>query len=287
MMGYFLNGSFTCTKWLRFLGCMVSLCFICSCKLSVKKGDHPALTEPIVGRARQLVGYDPVKAVTYFETAFPVVSDPGPGDLFQKYYFLSSCYLWYIKDYSKALQYTDTLIGIIEPYADDKDYNLCYARACICKGDVLFKQKHFNEAYSYFYKGKMSAKEGDDQCAYHKFQYDFQNRLADVSYGQERYLESANWHKRAIVLLGECAVDTAYRYSEQGVLDNIALAYGHAGWHDSALVYYHKALDVIATIPHNTWREKRSIDEARGVVYGNQGTTYYDMGKVETGRAKV
>jgi len=282
----FFNGLFTGSNWSRTFFCFIALWLISACKLSVKKPDHPDLTKPIITRAGELVGYDPIKAVVYFQTAFPIVREPGPGDLFQKYFFLNKCYLWYIKDYPKALCYADTLISVMEPYADDREYNLMYATANVCKGDVLFKQKRFNEAYSYFYKGKMSAKEGDDRCAYNKFQYDFQNKLADVSYGQERYLEAAAWHKRAIALLDECAGDTVYRYSEQGVLDNIALAYSHAGLTDSALVYYGKALDMIAAMPQKTLRQKRDVDAARGVVYGNQGSTYYDQGKVELAEQK-
>lgn len=179
--------------------------------------------------------------------------------------------------------YADSILSVLQPYAQDKTYNLFYAEAYLDMGDILFKQKRYNEAYYSFYKGKASILPSDNPCDNPLFLFGFQTRLANISYGQGRYLESAAWHKKAIAALQLCHTDTNQVFMVQGALDNIALSYTQAGVLDTAMLYYDKALELLRSVTTQKYkRQQPEFEMARGVILGNQGTIYFKKDSIQT-----
>jgi len=253
---------------------------LCSCNFfAVKNTDHPDQLNAIIARVDELCKTDLSGSIAYFDTEFSKIPKPGVGDLYSKYSFKQSFYFTQ-GNYPKALLFADSALNILQPHSAEKEYNVLYAEAHLDKGDVLFKLKRFNEAYLEFYEGKTSILPSENECDHPLFFFNFNKRLADISYGMGRFLDAAAWHKRSISALQNCGHIVDQVGNLQGSLDNIALSYSNAGKLDSAMYYYKQALELLNAARPKDSIEKKNIDEARGVVLGNQGTVYFKQGKL-------
>jgi signal transduction histidine kinase len=106
-----------------------------------------------------------------------------------------------------------------------------------------------------------------------------------VNYRQAKYAEAVVWYKESVEKLYQCDKGFKLFAATQGMLDNVALCYTRLKMGDSALLYYHKALDFIA---HNEKRypgDQQFIAMARGIIYGNEGDAWLLKG--DTVRAEA
>lgn len=258
---------------------LLTALFFFSCKSSATRNpDHPDLLNPVFLIADSLKVHSLSKVLAYLDAAFKKIPDAGPGDLYHKYDFIQRYYKEQKRDYAKALLYTDSMLNVLQPFANQQGYNLLFAEAHLQKGDVLFKQKQFNTAYLEYFTGKKSLLPAGNGCDNSQFMFDYYTRLGNISYGKSRFLEAAAWHKNAVAALQTCNKTADQFYVLQGVLDNVALSYSFAGKLDSALYYYDSALQLLNTQRPKTNRERQRIEIARGVILGNQGTVYFNQG---------
>ncbi len=193
-------------------------------------------------------------------------------------YHLKSSYFYETGDYPKAMLYTDSILMIIQNSGLQNRLAEFYGRAHFMKGDILMKWNDLNSAFQYFYEGKKNIELTHDTCKY----IDYASRLGTVCYKQANYLDAAHYFKEVFDDLNGCN-DNAYRKfnKQQANLDNVALCYDKHGMADSAIYYYRYALDYIAKHENEFQNEKKSIEIASGVIYGNLATTYYRTGKLD------
>jgi signal transduction histidine kinase len=209
------------------------------------------------------------------------VSAADPLDLYQHYVSKFGYNLNVAYQYDLAMSYADSMLLLLRPYATHTAYNLQYAEAHLYKGDVLFRLKRYNEACFYFYQGQKSILPTVDSCTFFTFLAHFNGKLANVSYQQGRFPESADFNKKSFNYLRLCGNGFEHFYSLQALLDNIALCYNETGLPDSSLYYYQQALQLIDSSGPTYLPEHRvAIDVAKGVIYGNQGTSYLKKGEL-------
>jgi signal transduction histidine kinase len=264
-------------------GLLVGLLAISSCGGPARTpADHPEQVAALIVRAGTIEAGNPRAAVAFLRSAFAAMPKPGPGDRYQEFDFLNNYAQFYTHDYVAGMRYADSMIAAVQPYRDELKYHYLYAEGYLREGDALFNQERFYEAFRCFYQGKIVVS-ADDSSREALFVFaDLNARLANVSYGQGRYRQSAAFNKLALGYLQRLP-DGRHSYQEQGVVDNMALSYSKAGMPDSALYYYAAALKLIdKDSPSYAQLENAAI--ARAVIYGNEGSAYLQRG--DTARAE-
>ena len=256
-----------------------------SCKFyAAKNADHPIVIKKITAQTERLLKISPKKAIAYLDTSFKKIPNPGPGDYQAKYDLLRQYYFDYSNNSAMALLYTDSILYTLQPYTAEKPYNILYAETQLNRGDILFKEKRFEEAYLEYYQAKSSLKPTGNDCDYQLFMFDFYNRLANISFGKSRFLESNSWHKKAVAVMLACGSDP--NQSLPGSYNNIALNYNYIGKLDSSLYYYDKALQTLAMEPVRDSSQKQNNEITRGVIAGNEGSVYFLQGKLALAEQK-
>jgi len=185
-------------------------------------------------------------------------------------------YLFFINDTAKANFYADSMIAFAEANNPDR-YPTQYAYAFYSKGDVLFREKKFSEAYTYYYRARSIAKANFNSCALGEYTY----RTAMILYKQTRYKEAIETFKKGFAETSTCLMDFGKYFRLQEELNNIALSYYKVGNYDSALLYYDKALKFIDINKDKFDFRQKWHEIAQGVIYGNQGQILKEQGKYD------
>jgi len=193
--------------------------------------------------------------------------------------FLCGYYHIGLKDEDRAMAYADTMLMLVKSVADSTSHKKEEALANISKGDILFAQKKYNDAYFYYYLGKVAAKKSLDACTYSEYSY----RLAMVMYKTNNYQNAATFFKQGFVEAASCDDDFRNFYRRQELLNNTALSYARNGDVDSAAHYYDETLKFINDREKSYPDQKNYFNTARGVIYGNIGQLYTksDFAKAE------
>jgi len=206
----------------------------------------------------------------FLSVLFNKYPNADPNTRFKYYGYCCAYYYTFGISNKIAMQYADSMLLLVHNHPELKDYENKDALANISKGDILFAIKEYNAAYQYYYLGKVAAEKSLDPCTYSEYSY----RLGMVMYRKTSYGEAAIYFKKAFEESGSCKEDFGLFYRRQELVNNTALSYKKSGQNDSAITWYNKALDFIAS------REKLYPDRqaqfaiARGVVYGNIGQVY-------------
>ena len=212
-------------------------------------------------------------AIPYVDSVYNnFEGEPGIGDMAQKYDFKSKFYLYYIRNYAKAMQYADSSLFLLKPHYNSKRYNLNYSLAYLRKGDILYQQKYYSSAYQWYYEGK-NLMRAQDSCSYNKYMTNFNSSLAMVSYDQAKYKQAIKfWHET----LNKMTCDNSFDgfYHKQGVYDDIGLCYRNLHRPDNAIVYFDKAIAFIKSKETAYPNKHTFLQIALGLVYGNKGDAY-------------
>lgn len=169
-----------------------------------------------------------------------------------------------------VLLYADSMLWILHNNPGIKDYDKKDALANISKGDALYDLKEYNQAYQFYYQGKVAAEKSLDPCTYSEFSY----RLGMAMYKQSNFTDAAVHFQKGFDESGACPERFGVFYRRQELLNNTALSYKKSGSNDSALMYYNKALAFINSHENKYPDKPLMFDVARGVVYGNMGQLY-------------
>jgi signal transduction histidine kinase len=102
---------------------------------------------------------------------------------------------------------------------------------------------------------------------------DYNYRMGMIMYKQEHYLLAANYFKISSQQTNTCDWSLRSFYRRQELLNNTGLSYSKINRPDSAMFYYKKAVDYINTYGKQ-FGAKNLLDEALGVVYGNEANIY-------------
>jgi signal transduction histidine kinase len=189
----------------------------------------------------------------------------------------SMIYREFLNNNAKAELYADSAWYLAGTDEAREKYPAQYELAGYAKGDALFKEGRYSEAYTYYYQARLLPESHLSACTNSGYSY----RIGMILYKQSRFMEAARTFQESFFESEECE-DVFSRYLRlQELLNNTALSYYKAGNDDSALQYYNKALTFIEKNrpthePNNRWH-----DIARGVIYGNMGQIYKDQGKYD------
>ncbi|WP_215240390.1 tetratricopeptide repeat-containing sensor histidine kinase [Dyadobacter helix] len=227
-------------------------------------------------RLLDLGNYD--AGIAYFDSAYQAIRHPGVGDRIRKYDFIGHSYYRKMGEYSNANKSLDTLLDILSTGDLRNEYIREYSAALFHKGDVLFDLKRYNEAYHYYYEGKIVAQKILNRCALSEYSY----RLGMVSYRQGKYRAAAYYFRQCLGDQTYCEDNFATFAMKQELLANTALAYDKCGEGDSSLIYSHKALSFIKEKGGQFADRKNYLEMARGVIYGNQADVYARLGQFGT-----
>jgi signal transduction histidine kinase len=193
----------------------------------------------------------------------------GLKDKITVYGFKSDIYNNQLHQYETAMLYADSMLNMVEK-AGVTRYKTEYALANYNKGDILFNQKNYNEAYSYYYKARSVGKTTLDSCTLGEYSF----RLALVLYRQSRFGEAARAFQLSFQESSTCTIDFGKYYRLQQVLNNVGLSYYKAGNNDSALFFYNKGLAYINRSAPNYPERESMNDVAKAVIYGNMADIF-------------
>ncbi|GAC1549124.1 MAG: hypothetical protein NVS3B13_00310 [Mucilaginibacter sp.] len=215
------------------------------------------------------------KAISYINS---VTSDYKDLSLSQKfeYYAFNYNYLFHRQgDNSHAMLYADSILNLFNtPGVKAKEVSR-YGQAFFFKGDVLFAEKKYNEAYRYFYQGKLIASKDINDCALSDYSY----RMGMIMYKQEHYKLAAENFKNSSKEANSCDLTFRSFYRRQELLNNAGLCYSKINELDSALAYFKKALNYIDLNVGKFKVRDEALDVARGVIYGNEANIYTRQSK--------
>lgn len=272
-------------SWISIL-CFAAIIF--SCKSPAGRFvSHTSVFDTVFKRVSGLRSEDKDLAFAILDSAFNTYADPGPADWYRKYDFKRRYFSDVKKDYDSAMLYADSQIRVISDKATEKLFMKDYGKALFYRGDILMGQKKYDEAYLSYYQGREVIAKIHDTCVLNEYSA----RLGTACYKQKRYSDGVVYYKNAFVELSQCIGDQgAFEKfaAQQGMLDNMALCYDRMGVTDSASFYYDSALRYIGLheneFQHNPG-DKRFIETAKGVIYGNQGDAEYKKGDTASAEA--
>lgn len=184
------------------------------------------------------------------------------------------------RNYAAALQYTDSMLQLTEPFKDVNDkFKNEYVLALFAKGDINYLLGKYRLAFYYFVQARRYGEHLVNSCVNADYDY----RMAMILYGQERYEEAIRYFHSTLEQQHQCDRKMVYLFRQQEILSNIGLSYTKLKEYDSAMYYYDKALAYIETKTQEGTLSKRLHDIATGVILGNKAKIYQARG--ETGKA--
>ena len=182
-------------------------------------------------------------------------------------------YFFHIKqDNRKAVYYADLLLNFAKTAGNQEDYAYTYGLAKFYKGDALFRDNKFNEAYLNYYQGKIVSNQSKklQTCMLSDYSY----HMGMILYKQEHYRLAATYFKTSFDELGACETTFRVFYRGQELLGNAGISYNKINELDSAQICFEKALDRINHPPKNYIVADSLLSAARGVVYGNMASVF-------------
>lgn len=253
-----------------FIGMLVS----CNSDIS-NNSDHVTWADSIAEHANDLMtGSKPIDGLHFVDSAFYNTPNRGVADVWRKYNATHNYYTNYDRDFFKRGQYVDSMLILLE--GKETKYKFEYAQTLFAKGKLLRDEKKNNLAFKHYFDGRKFAEKNLDKCSLS----DFSNSLGIVLYQQGEYQKSIGYLKQAFAENRAC--DTAsFHYDfilPQSILNTTALCYEKAGNADSAVFFYTKALNFINEQGRKYPSREVFVSTARGVVEGNLGGAYAQLG---------
>lgn len=244
--------------------------FISSCKRNdYENTNHTSQVETIIHETNALLRAGKVQSsISFLDSSYRELLNPGTVDLWQKYDFKVNFYLHYDFDLKKSRLYSDSLAFILKN--KEFKYKTEYFNTLFDKGDVRLAERRYTEAFKFYYDGRTFARKYIEKCSY----YQFTRKLGLVRYNQKQYLKAVTYLKEALVENATCKENKKFDIMfmfPQSDLNTIGLSYERSNIPDSALLYYNKALAFINQNGNKYPNKKDFTETARAVIYGNIG----------------
>lgn len=200
---------------------------------------------------------------------------PNTKDLFEKYKVNSQYYLIKQNDTVKASSYVDSLFTLLRN--KEYIYKSEYVSTLFLKGNVSLHEGKKNEAFRYYYDAREFAVKNLDSCS----SYTFVNKMGLIRYGVKQYGPAIHDVKQALALSENCqkgALKNKEFMTRQTLFNTIGICFEKLGELDSAILYYNKGLIFIDKYAADYPTEKIYLSSAKGVIFGNMGGVYSQMG---------
>lgn len=247
--------------------------FVFSCK-DTSNQDNERKYNKVLDTANLIFdGGNPLKALHYLDSA---TTQYKFLTLIQKFdrYEIHSNYFYHTKnDKKNTMLYADSMLHLFTSKDKQLKYPAEYGRACFLKGDLLFDQEKYTDAYQYYYQGKIAGSSSLNDCMIGDYTY----RMGMIMYKQEHYRRAAAFFKQSSAQTNTCEWNFRSFYRRQELLSNTGLSYSMIDERDSAIMYFNMALRYIDSLgkqfPHNS----ALLDVARAVVSGNEADIYIEQ----------
>jgi signal transduction histidine kinase len=180
-----------------------------------------------------------------------------------------------------ALIYTDSLLQVFVPDEIRKKYPAEYSKALLLKGDDLFQQKEYYQAYRNYYHGKSFLTGLGEICECARYS----SRIANISYREENYYQAIQYWKQELKELAQCRQPENFQLEfieKQGSMRNIGTAHLHRNEPEIALTYFRQAMDFINKNAGRFPRQQNFIKFAKIVILRNQAEAYALKGDMKT-----
>ena len=187
------------------------------------------------------------------------------------YYTHHYNYQYFIKG-NEALAglYTDSMLMLFDSQEKKLKYPSQFGMANFYKGGVLFDQNKYEEAYQYYYRGKIVASRNLDDCTLSDYDY----RLGMITYKQEHFKLAAYYFKTGLEQNNKCDLTFRGFQRRQELFNNTGLCYSKIDKGDSALLYFNRGLKFIDSQSKLFPAQKEDLEVCRGVIYGNAANIY-------------
>ena len=263
--------------------CMVFMLFCCSCNHQQQDGTATDATDydKIVDSARDLNNTNnELGAIHYLDS---IVNNYKNPSFLTEFYYLSFHSAYYQKhnNDAKAMLYADSLLTTFDTPEKKLKYMPYYGQAHYTKGDILFDQGNYNDAYLYYYQAKMIGSKSLDDCTLSDYDY----RIGMIMYKLEHYRQAAAAFKESSKETSACYLDFGSFYRRQELLNNTALSYSKANMADSAMFFFGKTLRYLDSVGTQFKVNNKLLDVARGVVYGNEANEYIKRGNLNQAKS--
>jgi signal transduction histidine kinase len=189
---------------------------------------------------------------------------------------------YFVQDSTLKLRLADSALAVFSHEKKISKYPDEYFKALMLKGDAYLSSGKFIIALNYYFKSKNALKQLS-LCD----NGDLDDKLSMIYYAQKNYALAAKYATESYNRLGKCngnIIKDKLFYLQQGDLDNIGLAYEHAGMLDSARAYYLKDIQLLNKYGKNHTIDTAHINSAQAVVYDNLGGLNIKTGNLAEAR---
>ncbi len=204
------------------------------------------------------------------DSVFTIQKGANFKNKFYYYDYVCGYYHTYEENDTVALKYADSLLILVNAEADPAINQPEIALANMAEGDVLFALKKYNEAYDYYYQGKIAAEKSLDPYTLSEYSY----RLGMVMYRKENFDIAAHYFVKAFEESGHQKDSFSVFFRRQEILNNAALSYLNCRQADSALLYADKGLQYVARNEPLYPGQADLVASAYGVLYGTKARVY-------------
>lgn len=194
-----------------------------------------------------------------------------------KYERLSELYFYNERQLLTSASYLDSLQILLEKDHDERIHKNIRLTYYFLRGNHAIINKKYDEAFKYFYRGKKLIDSSPNTCGIQRYY----NALGYILFRQDKFLEAADYMKKSYNEAPWCNTEGKDRIAtvQREALSNIGICYENANKLDSAIVYYHLALQYIETSKEKFKGKELSALKFKGVILGNLGGTLFKQKK--------
>lgn len=258
------------------------LFFSCKTRHTTSVSDTTSFVDSVLDETsyrRYAYGLD--ATVRYIDTLREKLQDTSVMSRYNFYWLYYDTYLRGSHE-NEAIVFVDSMLQLLENTQNTNRYYKRYIEANYYKADILLAQKRYNESYQYYYNALQYAEKYNDTCqsSYYYF------KVGLVMYYSGQYAAARRYFYNSLTRTKSCRGDFSYFFRQQQLLNNIGLCYSKTGQHDSAAIYYNKALEFIQT-GYSLFPAAKDnmLKMAGGVLLGNLGETYVHNGLYDSAEA--
>jgi len=220
--------------------------------------------------SRTYDGGDPQKAMRYLALTKNKYRDVDLHQWFLYFTYHFNYYYFIQADHDTAMLYADSMLNLFDTPEKKLKYTSEYGLAHFYKGDVLFDENKYDEAYQYYYQGRLIASNNVDDCTYSDYDY----RLGMIMYKQEHYKAGATYFKMGSAQVNKCDMTFRSFLRRQELYNNTGLCYSKQDMGDSALIYFNIGLKFIDSAGARFAGNANDLAVDRAVIYGNEANIY-------------
>jgi signal transduction histidine kinase len=253
------------------VGVLCLLFTIFSCNNPRDDGPGTVNFDTVLDTASQTYDFgNPQKAIYYLDSAIKNYHHLNPAQRFRYFTYHFNYYYFVLANTDTSMLYADSMLALFVKPEDKLKYAPQYGLANFYKGDVLFDENKYEDAYQYYYQGKLVASNQIDDCILSDYDY----RLGMIMYKQEHFKAGAAYFKTGTQQVNKCDLTFRSFLRRQELYNNTGLCYGKINEDDSALLYFNLGLKFIDSAGARFNGHKEDLEVDRGVIYGNEANIY-------------